>query len=117
MVTAVAPPAAIVIFGASGDLAARKLLPALSALESDGLLHEATCIIGVGRGDPPDDWTGHWVTGDYADPATYDTLADELAGFDRQGCAGNRLFYLAVPPDLFAPIVDQLGEHGLQRAG
>ena len=44
-----APPAAIVIFGASGDLAARKLLPALHALAEDELLHPTTWVIGVAR--------------------------------------------------------------------
>src|SRR5262245_18298061 len=48
---------------------------------------------------------------------TYTTLADERRGVDEEGCAGNRLFYLAVPPDLFAPIVQRLGEHGLHRPG
>src|SRR3954463_6716658 len=91
-----APPAAVVIFGASGDLASRKLLPALHALTVEGLLDPRSWIIGVGRSDVGDDgwrdtmrqavaehhvdgdvaaWEAivgraRWVTGDYTDGGT-----------------------------------------------
>src|SRR3954447_4961640 len=92
-----APPAAVVIFGASGDLASRKLLPALHALSVEDLLDPSSWIIGVGRSDIGDDgwreimakavagkhvdgdasaWEeivrrARWVTGDYTDRDTY----------------------------------------------
>src|SRR3954447_15663424 len=92
-----APPAAVVIFGASGDLASRKLLPALHALSVEGLLDPRSWIIGVGRSDLGDDgwretmtkavadhpvdgdasaWEAivgraRWVAGDYTDHDTY----------------------------------------------
>ena len=142
-----APPAAIVIFGASGDLAARKLLPALHALAEDDLLHPCTWIVGVGRSDLGDDgWRraiedaiaaaveeGHedhddtwrsiarrarWVSGDYTDDATYSRLAAILdEADDRGGCGGNRLFYLSVPPTLFAGIAECLGRADLHTPG
>ena len=121
--TAPAPPAAVVIFGASGDLAARKLLPALRALADQGLLHEDTHVVGVGRSELSDDeWRAivdhdaladgtRWVTGDYTDPAMYQRLAEAVHG------DANRLFYLSVPPQLFAGIAACLGEAGLHRPG
>jgi glucose-6-phosphate 1-dehydrogenase len=131
-----APPAAVVIFGASGDLASRKLLPALHQLGEEELLDPATTIVGVGRSDlgdhgweelmlkavDGDDEGGtwgpvversRWVTGDYDDDATYERLAAEL---DEIGL-GNRLFYLSVPPSLFATIVEGLGRAGLAGPG
>jgi glucose-6-phosphate 1-dehydrogenase len=138
-----APPAAVVIFGASGDLASRKLLPALHALAVEDLLDPATWIIGVGRSDIGDDgWRqtmaeaipegreGHpevwksildrarWVVGDYTDGATFDRLGTVLdEADDAGGCGGNRLYYLSVPPKLFAGIVSCLGDSGLNQPG
>jgi glucose-6-phosphate 1-dehydrogenase len=136
-----APPAAVVIFGASGDLASRKLLPALDALAHDGLLDPSTWVIGVGRSDLGDDgwrdimdkavdgdtgnetWNsmlarGRWVAGDYADHETYKRLAAVLDEADNAGgCGGNRLHYLSVPPSLFATIVQGLGDANLNVPG
>jgi glucose-6-phosphate 1-dehydrogenase len=135
-----APPAAIVIFGASGDLASRKLLPALHALSGDGLLDPSTWMIGVGRSDLGDSgwretmgkavdgpdsevWTSileraRWVAGDYTDRSTYEHLTTVLDEADNQGgCGGNRLYYLSVPPSLFAGIVDCLGDANLHVPG
>ena len=135
-----APPAAIVIFGASGDLASRKLLPALHALAGDGLLDPSTWVVGVGRTDLGDagwrdtmakavDDTGaevwssileraRWVAGEYADATTYRRLAEVLdEADDAGGCGGNRLHYLSVPPTLFAPIVQSLGDANLHVPG
>ena len=136
-----APPAAVVIFGASGDLASRKLLPALDALAHDDLLDPSTWVIGVGRSDLGDDgwretmhkavdgdaaneaWNsivarGRWVSGDYSDGATYKRLAEVLdEADDAGGCGGNRLHYLSVPPTLFADIVQGLGEANLHVPG
>ena len=139
-----APPAAIVIFGASGDLAARKLLPAIHALSYQGLLDSKTWVIGVGRSDlGADGWRdamrkavadhdvsgdaamwqaildrAHWVSGDYDDDATYQRLAAVLdEADDAGGCGGNRLYYLSVPPSLFGHIVQGVGGAGLQKPG
>jgi len=139
-----APPAAIVIFGASGDLASRKLLPAIHALSFQGLLDPSTWVIGVGRSDlgaegwrdamvkavADHDVTGdaamwesileraHWVVGDYDDAQTYHRLSEVLdKADDSGGCGGNRLYYLSVPPTLFGPIVRGLGGADLHTAG
>ncbi|MCU1485055.1 MAG: zwf [Actinomycetia bacterium] len=139
-----APPAAVVIFGASGDLASRKLLPALHALTVEGLLDPRSWIIGVGRSDLGDDgwrdtmakavadkhvdgdtstWDAivgraRWVSGDYTDLDTFQRLSkvlDEADGAD--GCGGNRLFYLSVPPALFAGIAECLDGADLDTPG
>ncbi len=91
-----ARPATIVIFGASGDLTQRKLVPALHSLACDGLLHPQTHVVGVARS--------------YDDPDTYRRLGERLA---RLG--GNRLFYLATPPTLYPVAIEALGRAGLNR--
>ncbi len=134
-------PCALVIFGASGDLAHRKLAPALFHLGRDGLLPEHFAIVGFSRrpensealrkslrrgletastlaawDDPA--WQRfsrlvHHIPGDIADPESYRRLAERLAALDASdGTAGNRLYYLATPPDAFEPIL-----RGLQRSG
>jgi glucose-6-phosphate 1-dehydrogenase len=139
-----APPAAVVIFGASGDLASRKLLPALHTLTVEGLLDPDSWIIGVGRSDLGDDgwrdtmakavegrsrdgdaaaWDeivkrARWVSGDYTDDDTYQRLAKVLdEADDAGGCGGNRLFYLSVPPALFAGIAECLDTADLDTPG
>ncbi|MCL7454691.1 MAG: glucose-6-phosphate dehydrogenase [Anaerolineae bacterium] len=138
-------PATIVIFGASGDLTRRKLVPALHTLGCEGLLPTASRVLGVARSPLPDEafrtqlFTGvqdysraepgicaQWNTfenriayleGDYGDPGTYQRLAERLARFDADaGTEGNRLFYLATPPTLYPIIVEQLGQAGLNRS-
>jgi len=134
-------PCAIVIFGATGDLTKRKLLPSLYNLVCNGLLPREFAFVGVAR-KPLDDagfrdtmgkalhefatrpveasiWDDfssrlHAVTGDLEDPGTYRRLGERLEELDREhGTGGNALFYLATPPDAFAPIVAHLGEAGL----
>ena len=144
MTPSTAPPAAIVVFGASGDLTSRKLLPAVHALACHGSLDPSTWVVGVGRTDLGDDgwrdlmvkavaerdvggddamWRSileraRWVAGDYDAPATYDELAKILdQADDAGGCGGNRLFYLSVPPTLFGPIVHRLGAARLHQPG
>jgi glucose-6-phosphate 1-dehydrogenase len=138
-------PAAVVILGASGDLAQRKLVPALHSLGCDGFLPSATRVVGVARSPFSDDefrgrlfqgvqdysrlkpgicalWSTFeprlsYLAGDYDQPETYRRLAERLAQLDAQaGIAGNRLFYLATPPDLYPLIVEQLGRAGLNRS-
>jgi glucose-6-phosphate 1-dehydrogenase len=129
------PPSALVIFGASGDLTARKLLPALEQLARRGALPEVS-LIGVARTPMTDEEfqaycrekvPGHgdarwqqligrarYVYGGYDDPATYARLADVLGECDRSyGAQGNRVFYLATPPQLFGPIGRSIGKAGL----
>lgn len=136
-------PCAIVIFGASGDLTHRKLIPSLFNLRANGLLSENVAVVGVSRRPQTDDefrqqlggevrrlsggtvtdeaWEAfephlRFVSGDFSDPATHARLVAVLADVEeRIHTQGNVLFYLATPPDAFAPIVEQLGIAGLVR--
>ena len=133
------PPCSLVIFGASGDLTRRKLLPALRRLASEGRLPLEFVLIGVGRTDMSDAefrrlgrneggpgtserWErllsqARYVAGGYEDPTTYQTLAELLKeGDDISGTSGNRLFYLATPPQLFGVVPRLLGAAGLSGA-
>src|SRR3954451_23045432 len=132
----VSPPCVLVIFGASGDLTARKLLPALERLAAYGALPEEVALVGVPRTPMRDEefgayyrekvagtgnqrWaaltkTARFVAGGYDDPATYARLADVLGECDRSvGSAGNRVYYFSTPPRLFGPIALSLGKAGL----
>jgi glucose-6-phosphate 1-dehydrogenase len=131
-----APPAAIVIFGASGDLTRRKLLPALRRLARQERIRKGIAVVGVGRtnlgddgyralvaealGGPiaPDDIdSNRYVSGAYDDPGTYERLAavlDELDG--TRGTSGNRLYYLATPSNAFVNVVHGLAAAGLNRS-
>src|SRR5437868_6961263 len=133
-----APPCAIVIFGASGDLTHRKLIPALFDLFQAGLLSKNFAVLGFSRSPltnedfrrtaregmesftsaSPNDkkWEEfaaglHYMSGQFDDPASYQTLHDRLEKIDAaHGTQGNRLFYLATPPELFQIIAAQLGD-------
>jgi glucose-6-phosphate 1-dehydrogenase len=140
MPTDLGDPATIVIFGASGDLNHRKLLPALFNLYKKDKLPSSVAIVGYSRREWDDDrfraemyaalkefespnpehelWNSfspclHHVTGGFDDPAEFEALSDRLQAID-SGQAG-RLFYLAVPPRFFATIVDKLHQTGLTR--
>jgi len=138
-----APACALVIFGAAGDLTRRLLLPALYNLRRSGLLPQQFAIIGVARTalneaafrrdleadlktfatgevDPQESaWFAerlYYLQGDFADAATYANIAAKLKEVEaRHQTGGNRLFYLATPPSVFAPIVEQLSKAGLVR--
>jgi glucose-6-phosphate 1-dehydrogenase len=138
-----APPCAFVIFGASGDLTRRLLIPALYNLAADSLLSDGFRIIGVARGEKEegafkadlekglqqfatrevDPATAKWllscvsyISGDVDDPETYKKLKAELEKLEASGLSqGNRLFYCATPPQAFAPIALRLGEAGLSE--
>jgi glucose-6-phosphate 1-dehydrogenase len=138
-----APPAAIAIFGASGDLTQRKLLPALYNLAAAGLLNESFAVVGVARAELSDsefrrkigedvrtycthecdsrllDWLQrrcYYVSGAFEDEATFAKLSKVLEQADtRHGTQGNRLYYLATAPRYFAPVVRALDEAGLAR--
>ena len=136
------PPLVLVVFGASGDLTARKLLPALAGLCAHGGLPERFCVVGVARtpwddeefrktaleavaagGDVDPSWeqraaTFRYIAGEYAHPDTFDALRAVLAECDRDlGTAGNRVVYLATVPDAFASIAEALAAHGCNRPG
>ena len=141
---AFAPPAAcVVIFGASGDLTRRKLVPALHSLACAGRLSPATRVVGVGRRDLPEeafrsrlregveayarlkpddalcrlwpDFEGRftYVRAASDDPDALARWADRLRGEACAGTEGNLLFYLATPPEAVPGIVRALGEAGL----
>lgn len=127
------------IFGASGDLTARKLLPAISQLAAAGRLSTEVVLIGVARtpmsdhdfavhcrtaatavhGDPAAAWlsvlaSARYVSGSYGDPATYARLSQVLQECDeKSGTNGGRVYYLSTPPTLFGEITANLGAAGL----
>jgi glucose-6-phosphate 1-dehydrogenase len=138
-----AGPCAFVIFGASGDLTKRLLIPALYHLKRTHLLPEDFALIGIPRaelsdeefraslaaslrelsGEPidPTDWSWlasrmHYMSGDLDNPATYERLKALLrrSNVDHR-TSGNYLFYLAVPATEFAKIVRRLGAAGLTQ--
>ena len=120
MSTARLDPCLFVIFGASGDLMHRKLLPALHRLMSDGLLPKRCHILGVGRDEKLTgkreariDYQG---IGD-GSAADYARLCARIAEIERRrGLHGNRILYLALPPVAFPGTIEALGKAGLNRS-
>ncbi len=138
-----AGPCVLVIFGASGDLTRRLLMPAIYHLKRSGLLPEAFAIAGIARremtaaqfrdglrkgfddlsGENLDqtdwDWLAQrmqYLAGNLDDPATYQRLGKLLGDIDRKsGTGGNYLFYFAIPAGEFGQVVQQLGAAGLVR--
>jgi glucose-6-phosphate 1-dehydrogenase len=134
-------PTTLVIFGATGDLARRKLLPALYNLAHEGALPERFHLIGVSRSEKAhEDYAAEareaikqfsrrepdptvldallaevrYVPGVFDDPSVYDTLKTTLDEFDSAaGQKLNRAFYLSTAPEFFPVIIEALGEHGL----
>ena len=134
----------MVIFGASGDLTKRKLVPALWSLFQGRVLPEPFAVIGVARSEmsneefrarmreaitdfarvqPPAQkvWDRFasclfYYTGDPADPGLYPGLGEYIRRVEQErGTPGNRLFYLSTPPSIYAPVVTRLGEAGFNR--
>jgi len=140
---AVPQPCSVVIFGATGDLTHRKLVPALYNLAADGELPPAVAVVGFARREKSDDEFRHemeestrkfsrqsvrdeiWKTfaqsifyhqSDFGDESGYKTLATKLDKIDKErGTRGNRLFYFAVAPDQFEPILKHLKTAGLNQ--
>ena len=141
---AVPQPCTIVIFGATGDLTHRKLIPALYNLAADGELPPAVTVVGFARRKKSDDDFRRdleeatrkfsrqsvrdeiWKTfaqsifyheSDFGDESGYKSLAAKLDKIDKErGTRGNRLFYFAVGPDQFEPILKHLKSAGLNQA-
>ncbi|MFO7250912.1 MAG: glucose-6-phosphate dehydrogenase [Actinomycetes bacterium] len=140
----VAGPCVLVLFGVTGDLAKRKLLPAIYDLGNRGLLPPGFSLVGFARRD----WTHedfakvahdavkehartpfreevwqqlrqgmHFVKGEFGDDAAFDNLAAELREIDRtRGTGGNYAFYLSIPPKSFPTVIRQLQRTGLAQA-
>src|SRR5271165_6757135 len=138
----VADPCSIVIFGASGDLAKRKVIPALFDLAQHNSLGDRYAITGFARTPMTDEsframlteaaktisevgpidpakWSAfvanlYYVSGEYNDQNSYANLAKRLTELDAEKkLGGNRLFYLSTPPEVYPDIVEQLGRAGL----
>jgi glucose-6-phosphate 1-dehydrogenase len=136
-------PTTLVIFGGTGDLARRKLLPAVYNLAHEGALPERFNLIANSRSDVPhDDYRQmaresiaqhsrrqpdeqvldkllervRYVPGTFDDDSIYERLAGELRNFDEEaGIPFNRVFYLSTAPEFFPVIIGKLGRHGLER--
>jgi glucose-6-phosphate 1-dehydrogenase len=139
-----ADPQAVVIFGASGDLTKRMLLPAFYHLFMEGLLPEGFAIVGYarttysdeefqeharrsikefGRSDPGgEEWEDFrrrlsYVPGGFDSEGAMDHLREHLESTDRdQGTGGGRFFYCATPPVAYPDVVARLGEAGMNRS-
>jgi glucose-6-phosphate 1-dehydrogenase len=134
-------PCTIVIFGVTGDLAHRKLMPSLYTLRRLGMIPPACAVVGVARRPKTDEafrnemaaavlgaspapadrelWEAFaeglfYVQGEFHDPDAYARLRAALERIDRErGTAGNRVYYLATAPEFYEDIVQNLGRHGL----
>jgi glucose-6-phosphate 1-dehydrogenase len=137
----VAGPCVLVLFGVTGDLASKKLLPAIYDLANRGLLPPGFSLVGFARRDWADEdfaqvthdavkahsrtpfreevWQQlsegvRFVSGEFADDAAFDQLAQTVAQLDAErGTGGNYAFYLSVPPKAFQQVVQQLKRSGL----
>lgn len=132
-------PHLFVVFGATGDLMKRKLLPALYRLASEGNLGARFKILGIGLDDMDDkayrkwavdalkeegakakSWCTeslHYITIGAADAAAYHLIAASIEKIEGEyDLPGNRTFYLALPPGAFAPTIKGLGEAGLNAS-
>ena len=140
----IAGPCGLVLFGVTGDLARKKLLPAIYDLANRGLLPPGFSLVGFARRDwanqdfgqvvhdavrqhartpfSEDVWRNlsegfRFVPGTFDDPAAFDLLAETVADLDRErGTGGNHAFYLSIPPSFFAQVCEQLERCGLTKA-
>lgn len=139
----IAGPSGMVIFGVTGDLARKKLLPAIYDLANRGLLPPGFALVGFGRRNWSkqdfEDYvreaveassrtafnTNVWdrlaegmqfVSGSFNDDAAFDALANKLRSTDEtRGTNGNWAFYLSVPPEHFSSVVHQLDRSGMAQ--
>ena len=136
-------PLAMVIYGASGDLTARKLIPALYRLTKNYILSERFFVIGAARSPMGDEgfrkamepfvkasadfdaaaWEAfakrlYYVSVDFGDPASFTKLKDLLDEKEAEHATdGNRIFYLATPPAAYGPIIEATAASGLSSGG
>jgi glucose-6-phosphate 1-dehydrogenase len=137
----IAGPCGLVIFGVTGDLSRKKLMPAVYDLANRGLLPPSFALVGFARRD----WANQdfaqvvyeavkeyartpfrdevwkqlaegfrFVPGDFDDDAAFEALRKTIEDLDKErGTGGNHAFYLAVPPKFFPEVIQQLKRHGL----
>jgi glucose-6-phosphate 1-dehydrogenase len=141
----IAGPCGLVIFGVTGDLSRKKLMPAIYDLANRGLLPPGFALVGFARRDWEDQdfaqvvyesvkehsrtpfrdevWKQlsegfRFVPGEFGDPAAFEQLKQTIDELDRErGTNGNHAFYLSVPPKFFPNVVQQLKESGLSDGG
>ncbi|WP_374773433.1 glucose-6-phosphate dehydrogenase [Streptomyces sp. NBC_01310] len=139
----IAGPSGLVIFGVTGDLSRKKLMPAVYDLANRGLLPPGFSLIGFARREwEHEDFATEvyeavkqhsrtpfreevwqqlvqgcrFVQGDFDDDAAFETLKATIEELDKaQGTGGNFAFYLSVPPKFFPKVVQQLKDHGLAQ--
>ncbi|GAA2151284.1 glucose-6-phosphate dehydrogenase [Nocardioides koreensis] len=137
----IAGPCGLVLFGVTGDLSRKKVMPAIYDLANRGLLPPGFSLVGFARREWADQdfaqivhdsvkahartefreevWQQlaegiRFVQGDFDDDAAFDRLRRTIEELDEErGTGGNHAFYLAIPPGFFGAVVDQLKEHGL----
>ncbi len=137
----IAGPCGVVIFGVTGDLARKKLMPAIYDLANRGLLPPGFSLVGFARRDWADQdfaaivhdavmehartpfreevWRQlsqgfRFVPGEFSDDVAFTQLRSTIEELDRErGTAGNHAFYLSIPPKFFPDVIGQLKEHGL----
>ncbi|RAY14161.1 glucose-6-phosphate dehydrogenase [Actinomadura craniellae] len=142
-----AGPGVLVLFGVTGDLSRKKLLPAIYDLANRGLLPPGFSLVGFARRDWEDQdfrrlayesvkefartpfredvWRHlsegmHFVPGEFSDPGAFEALAMAVKELDQtRGTGGNYAFYLSIPPKFFPQVIEQLQRSGLaeRRAG
>src|ERR1700759_3287926 len=141
----VAGPCVLVMFGVTGDLARKKLMPAIYDLANRGLLPPGFSFVGFARRDWEDEdfaqvtyeavkenartpfreavWQQlkegvRFVSGEFTDDAAFDQLAECVRKLDiERGTGGNYAFYLSIPPKYFSTVVEQLKRSGLSDPG
>jgi glucose-6-phosphate 1-dehydrogenase len=140
----IAGPCGLVIFGVTGDLSRKKLMPAIYDLANRGLLPTGFALVGFARREWKDQdfaqivhdavkehartpfreevWRQlaagfRFVPGDFGDDLAFDQLRHTIADLDQvRGTGGNHAFYLSIPPRFFPDVVGQLKEHGLAES-
>lgn len=137
-----APPCAVVIFGASGNLTKRKLIPALYNMEKYGVLPEQFFVVGMARSEKsdeafrqqlrddlsqsgfpvaPETWSRfaprlYYLPGDLSDSRSYKKLKESILRHSKDhGAVGNIVYYLSVSPNFYGEVVRQLDAAGLVR--
>ena len=141
----IAGPCGMVLFGVTGDLSRKKVMPAIYDLANRGLLPPGFSLVGYARRDwahqdfaqiVHDSVREHartefreevwrqlaegfrFVPGDFGDDADFGKLRRTIEELDEvRGTGGNHAFYLSIPPKFFGPVIDQLEEHGLADGG